>query len=75
MTCLASRMFDGYSNLGRETFLAKVVWEDGWPVMNPGEGRLLETLEHSLPLVPVNQQDHSRFIEEDQSCFRVSEKS
>lgn len=58
ITCLASRMYDGYSNLGRETFLAKVEWEDGWPVMNPGEGRLLETQEHTLPMAPVKQQEH-----------------
>jgi alpha-N-arabinofuranosidase len=28
------------ANLGRETFLARVAWEDGWPVFNPGSGRL-----------------------------------
>jgi len=26
--------------LGRETFLAEVSWEDGWPVFNPGIGAL-----------------------------------
>lgn len=61
MTCLASRDFNGYSNLGRETFLAKVEWEDGWPVVNPGEGRLLETQEHDLPLVPVEKRTHFTF--------------
>src|SRR4051794_2151987 len=30
----------GFHNLGRETFLAPVVWEDGWPVIAPGVGRL-----------------------------------
>lgn len=55
MTCLASRIFDGYSNLGRETFLAEVVWEDGWPVVNPGEGRLLVEAEHYLPIVPLQK--------------------
>lgn len=57
MTCLASRVFEGYSNLGRETFLAEVVWEDGWPVINPGEGRLLEKAPHSLPLRSIDHQD------------------
>lgn len=55
MTCLASRIFDGYSNLGRETFLAEVVWEDGWPVVNPGQGRLLAEAPHLLPLFSIGK--------------------
>lgn len=61
MTMLASRLFDGYSNLGRETFLAEVVFEDGWPVVNPGVGRLLEEQVHKLPLVPVETSTHFTF--------------
>lgn len=56
LTCLASRQFNGYDNLGRETFLAKVEWEDGWPVINPGAGKLLDEQEHGLPLVDVEKQ-------------------
>ena len=26
--------------MGRETFLARVEWEDGWPIVNPGVGAL-----------------------------------
>lgn len=38
---LASRIYGGYyRNLGRETFLFPVAWEDGWPVMSPGTGKL-----------------------------------
>ena len=37
---LASRPCDMCSNMGRETFLAKVTWEDGWPVFNAGVGIL-----------------------------------
>ncbi len=37
---LGTRPFDKKSELGRETFLADVIWEDDWPVMAPGEGRL-----------------------------------
>jgi alpha-N-arabinofuranosidase len=34
---------DGYHYpMGRETFLAQVQWEDGWPVVNPGLGALRE---------------------------------
>lgn len=46
LTCLGSRIFDGHSNLGRETFLALVEWEDDWPVINPSVGKLLEEQEH-----------------------------
>lgn len=50
---LASRLYGGpHSNLGRETFLARVVWEEGWPVFNPGEGRLTERVEVALPAQP-----------------------
>ena len=43
---LAMRTYGGYHyNLGRETFLVPVVWEDGWPVFAPGvsAGRLLDS--------------------------------
>lgn len=45
MVMLACRPQEGHTLLGRETFLAKVVWEDGWPVVNPGVGHLEDTLE------------------------------
>lgn len=45
MVMLASRKCEGYVNTGRDTFLAKVVWEDGWPVVNPGIGRLEDVVE------------------------------
>ena len=41
MVCLAMRPYGGYYyNLGRETFLAPVRWEEGWPVVSPGSGRV-----------------------------------
>lgn len=40
MTVLATRPISGHHILGRETHLARVDWEDGWPVVNPGLGRL-----------------------------------
>lgn len=49
MVMLAVRPTEGYTTLGRETFLAKVVWENGWPVVNPGAGRLTEEVEIRLP--------------------------
>jgi alpha-N-arabinofuranosidase len=41
LVLLASRPYGGYyRNLGRETFLAPVEWEDDWPVISPGTGKL-----------------------------------
>ena len=41
MVLLASRPYGGYyRNLGRETFLTPVRWEDGWPIVSPGSGRI-----------------------------------
>ncbi|WP_265521739.1 glycoside hydrolase family 43 protein [Oerskovia flava] len=38
---LGMRPYGGYHyNLGRETFLVPVAWEDGWPVFAPGLGRV-----------------------------------
>ena len=34
-----------YYNTGRETFMAPVVWKDGWPVINPDE----EEVQYSYP--------------------------
>ncbi|MGW3245429.1 glycoside hydrolase family 43 protein [Streptomyces sp. NPDC001070] len=39
---LGSRPYGGYHpNLGRETFLVPVSWEDGWPLFAPGAGTTL----------------------------------
>lgn len=44
MVMLGSRLMDGYHKiLGRETFIAPVEWEDGWPVVSRGTGRVEET--------------------------------
>lgn len=41
MVCLASRLVGGYHKpLGRETFLTPVTWEDGWPVVSYGTGKV-----------------------------------
>lgn len=40
LVMLGTRPLKGAAQLGRETFLAKVEWEEGWPVVNPGEGRI-----------------------------------
>lgn len=60
LVCLASRPYGGYyRNLGRETFLVPFVWEDGWPVVNPGKGIVEMELprpslpEHRWPTLPA----------------------
>jgi alpha-N-arabinofuranosidase len=48
---LAMRPYGGYYyNLGRETFLVPVHWEEGWPVMSPGTGRVEFT--YPVPNLP-----------------------
>lgn len=49
MVLLAVRPTQGYTTMGRETFMAKVTWENDWPVVNPGYGQLTDTLEINLP--------------------------
>ena len=44
MVLLASRPYGGrHRNMGRETFLVPMRWEDGWPVANYGVGLVRET--------------------------------
>lgn len=46
MVLLASRPYGGYyRNLGRETFLVPFTWENQWPVINPGVGKVEEEFE------------------------------
>ncbi len=45
MVVLGCRLQNGYTLLGRETFLARVEWENDWPVVNPGVGMLEELVE------------------------------
>lgn len=57
MVALASRPYGGYyRNLGRETFLMPVIWEDGWPVVSPGTGRIEFT--YANPDLPINEHEH-----------------
>ncbi len=44
MVMLAVRPTNGFTTMGRETFLARVMFEDGWPVVNPGLGILSDEL-------------------------------
>lgn len=48
MVMLAVRPIRGFTTMGRETFLAKVFWEDGWPLVNPGIGTMTPELHINL---------------------------
>jgi len=55
MVLLGVRPYGGFHyNLGRETFIVPVGWEDGWPVANPGVGKVLfRQPGPRLPFYPV----------------------
>lgn len=44
---LGTRCAEGYGNTGRDTYLARVSWENDWPVVNAKIGRLEEKVEFS----------------------------
>lgn len=48
MVMLAVRPTNGFTTMGRETFLAHVIFENDWPVVNPGLGILSEELNIKL---------------------------
>ena len=55
MVALASRPYGGYfRNLGRETFLVPVRWEDGWPIVSPGTGKIES--QYKKPLLPADEE-------------------
>ncbi|MBE5863901.1 MAG: glycoside hydrolase family 43 protein [Lachnospiraceae bacterium] len=49
MTMLAVRPKECFTTMGRETFLAKVTWENDWPVVNAGVGLLTDVVTVDLP--------------------------
>lgn len=66
---LATRLCKGHGSMGRETFLAKVTWEDGWPVINPEVGKLEEEVELPLQEVevrePIDKRDQIHFYKKE----------
>ena len=42
---------EGYYNTGRETFMAPVSWQDGWPMINPGNELVL--YRYPAPMKPA----------------------
>ncbi len=53
-----------YHTLGRETFLAPVTWENGWPVVNKGEDISMRMNVPTLPLHPVEDNPNDDFNDE-----------
>ncbi|KOY16377.1 glycoside hydrolase family 43 protein [Paenibacillus xylanivorans] len=55
---------DRYSVLGRETFLAPVVWNDGWPHIDNNEGTVsLDMAVQRLPLTaPSTPENHAAIV-------------
>lgn len=62
MVMLAVRPLEGYTTMGRETFLAKVEWENDWPVVNPGVGRLTDTVEINLPEWTAHTAERNEYV-------------
>ncbi|MDO4619000.1 MAG: glycoside hydrolase family 43 protein [Lachnospiraceae bacterium] len=58
LVTLACRPSEGHTLMGRETFLAKVVWENDWPVVSPGTGVLQDELE-----LPGDEDEQVSFAE------------
>ncbi|MVN77610.1 family 43 glycosylhydrolase [Hymenobacter sp. HMF4947] len=51
---LAVRPYEGnYYNTGRETFIVPVVWQDEWPVMDPGPNGVQYSYKASYPEVKL----------------------
>lgn len=64
MCCLASRPYsnDGekekrFCNMGRETFLVPVIWEDGWPVVSYQTGLIENAYTYFGKIVPRGIED------------------
>lgn len=66
MCCLASRPYGEpgkrVSNMGRETFLAPVKWEDGWPVVSWETGKLENAYSYTGGVVTRANEDADAVI-------------
>ena len=76
---LAMRLYGGYFyNLGRETFLAPLRWEGGWPVISPGTGRVEFTYlvpnlpEQTWPVASASDDFDASTLGLEWNCLRTS---
>lgn len=72
MVLLAVRPLEGYTTLGRETFLAKMIWEEDWPIVNPGMGLLSN--EVHIHLEPFPFEDEQNEDKQKSRNFTMSNK-
>lgn len=72
LVVLASRPYGGYyRNLGRETFLVPMEWENGWPLINRGVGLVESTVKvPNLPFTPVKPLHEKEDFNEDKLPLR-----
>lgn len=64
MVMLGSRLMNGYHKiLGRETFIAPVVWEDGWPVVSPETGKVEMEYPNPPCLLQVSRVEEKKIID------------
>lgn len=72
MVLLGSRPYGGYyRNLGRETFLVPVEWENGWPLVNRGIGLVESTVKlPNLPVTPADPLPEKEDFEGDRLPYR-----
>ena len=60
---LASRLVEGFhKNMGRETYMVPVSWENGWPIFSPGTGKVewsypVPELPEDAPAAPEPETD------------------
>ena len=64
MALMGSRPYGGYhKNLGREVFIVPVVWENGWPLVSPGTGKV--EWEYPAPDLPESETSENEASETD----------
>ncbi|HEX3021985.1 MAG TPA: family 43 glycosylhydrolase [Lachnospiraceae bacterium] len=71
MVMLASRKCEGHCGLGRETFLAKVTWEEDWPIVNPGIGKLEDVVELPFEAEEMRQDKEQSFDHFNEQSYDV----
>lgn len=63
LVCLGVRKYNQISLIGRETFLAKVTWEDDWPIVNEGLGKLAGELDIDLHFDNESQKSYYQSVQ------------
>ncbi|MDN3669496.1 glycoside hydrolase family 43 protein [Echinicola jeungdonensis] len=68
---LGKRQIEGHVPLPRETFLCKVTMENGTPIFNPGQGKVLMEQERpDLPWTPIPTEPHRDEFDSDSLALK-----